>query len=240
MSKLDILAFGAHPDDIELGAGGTLITHAKMGYKVGLVDLTAGELGTRGSAEIRLKEAADATKFMGAVSRENLMMEDGHFLNSKESREQIIIRIRTHRPAIVLCNAPHDRHPDHQRAAELVRDACFYSGLVKVDVRDQNGNSPDPWRPKLVIHYIQFYDLQPSFLIDISDSIDEKMKAIRAYRSQFHNPASTEPSTLIASPEFLDNIRNRASYFGQFIGVRYAEGFVGTRHTGLRDLGQLL
>lgn len=235
MTKLDILAFGAHPDDIELGCGGTLIAHAKQGKKIGLVDLTLGELGTRGTPEIRLEEAADAAKIMGAEIRENLRMADGFFVNDEAHQKIVIQTIRRYRPEIVLCNAPTDRHPDHGRGGALVKQAAFLSGLRRIETED-NGSAQEPWRPKAVYHYIQFYDLKPSFLVDISHVMDEKIAGYKAHRSQFYDPNSNEPMTLIAQPEFLENIKGRAAYFGQYIGAKYAEGFILDSYIGVDDL----
>ncbi len=237
--KLDILAFGAHPDDIELGAGGTLIAHVHQGKSVGLIDLTHGELGTRGNKEIRLQEAAKAKEIIGAVTRMNLGMADGFFQNDEKHQKEIIRIIRHFRPEIVICNAPSDRHPDHGRASQLVSDACFYAGLTKISTQ-WVGKHQEAWRPRFVYHYIQYYDLKPDILVDISNFIDLKMEAIKAHQSQFYNPNSNEPQTLISQPEFLDNVINRASYYGQYIRVKYAEGFITQRISGVKSLFDLL
>jgi bacillithiol biosynthesis deacetylase BshB1 len=237
--KLDILAFGAHPDDIELGAAGTLIAHIQQGRSVGLVDLTYGELGSRGNKEIRLQEATHAKELMGAVTRMNLGMADGFFQNDEKHQKEVIRIIRHFKPDIVICNAPTDRHPDHGRAAQLVVDACFYSGLIKI-ITQWVGKNQEPWRPKAVYHYIQYIDLKPDILVDISGYMDLKMKCIKAHESQFYNPNSNEPETLISQPEFLENVINRAAYYGQYIGVKYAEGFITQRTPGIQNLFHLL
>lgn len=233
--KLDILAFGAHPDDIELGAGGTLIAHKKMGYSFGIIDLTLGELGTRGTTQIRLKEAATASKIMGSTVRENLTFKDGFFQNDAKHQLAVIKMIRKYRPDVVICNSLEDRHPDHGRAGALLEESCFYAGLEKIKT-----GTLQPWRPKQILHYIQYQDLKPTILIDISEAMELKMKAIRAHSSQFYDPKSKEPSTLISQPEFLENLKNRASYYGQYIGARYAEGFITKKMIGLKDLSNLL
>lgn len=233
--KLDLLAFGAHPDDIELGCGGTLLTHVAQGKKIGLIDLTLGELGTRGTPEIRLDEAADAAKILGASVRENLRMADGFFANDEAHQKQIIRILRKYRPEIVLCNAPTDRHPDHGRGGQLVKHAAFLSGLRKIETED-DGQAQAPWRPKALYHYIQFYDLKPNFLVDISGMMDQKIASYRAHKSQFFDPQSKEPETLISKPDFLENIRGRARYFGQYIHAQYAEGFITDSYLGVDDL----
>lgn len=240
MIKLDILAIGVHPDDVELGCGGTLIKEIKRGKKVGIVDLTLGQLGTRGSIEKRLQEAEKAAKIMGIHVRENLEMEDGYFENDAEHRLKIIRAIRQYRPEIILCNAPKDRHPDHGRSSQLVVDAAFYSGLQKIECKDKNGNLLEAWRPKQLYHYIQFYDLKPDFAVNISEEIDKKIEAILAHDSQFYNPNSSEPATLISSPEFLNHTRNRAASLGIQIGVNYAEGFISERILGVENMEGLL
>lgn len=238
VEKLDILAFGAHPDDIELGAGGTLAAHARMGKKIGLIDLTLGELGTRGTVEIRLQEARDAAILLGASVRENLQMADGFFTESEENRIKIIEVIRKYQPEIVLCNALSDRHPDHKRGGDLVSDACFYAGLQKIETR-LGEEIQTPWRPKQVYRYIQFHHIEPDFLMDVSADMETKMAAVRAHTSQFFNPGSAEPKTLIASEEFMHSIEQRAAYFGLFMGVSYAEGFTVARYPGVKDLFHL-
>jgi bacillithiol biosynthesis deacetylase BshB1 len=238
MIKLDILAFGSHPDDIELGCGGTLISHVKKGKKVGLIDLTLGELGTRGTVEIRLQEAKDAADIIGAEIRENLNMADGFFVNDEAHQRLVIKAIRKYKPEIVLCNAPIDRHPDHGKGGALVKQAAFLSGLRKIETED-NGLAQEPWRPKAVYHYIQYYDLNPTFLVDISDVMDEKIASYKAHKSQFFDPNSQEPETLISKPDFLENITGRARYFGQYIHANYAEGFILDNYIGVDDLFNL-
>lgn len=233
--KLDILAFGAHPDDVELGAGGTLISHKKMGYAFGIVDLTLGELGTRGTTQLRLKEAAAAAKIMGASIRENLKFKDGFFTNDAAHQLKVIEVIRKYRPEIVICNAPEDRHPDHGRAGDLLEEASFYAGLEKIKTKGLL-----PWRPKQVLHYIQFRDLKPTILVDISDVIELKMKAIKAHSSQFYDPKSKESATLISQPEFLENVKNRSAYYGQYIKAKYAEGFISKNMLGVKDIFHLI
>lgn len=237
--KLDILAFGAHPDDIELGAGGTLIAHVHQGKSVGLIDLTYGELGSRGNKEIRLQEAARAKEIIGAATRMNLGMADGFFQNDEKHQKEIIRIIRHFRPEIVICNAPSDRHPDHGRASQLVSDACFYAGLTKISTQ-WVGKTQEVWRPRFVYHYIQYHDLKPHILVDVSSYMDLKMESIKAHQSQFYNPHSNEPQTLISQPEFLENVINRASYYGQYIGVKYAEGFITQHIPGVKNLFDLL
>lgn len=237
--KLDILAFGAHPDDIELGAGGTLIAHVHQGKSVGLIDLTYGELGSRGNKEIRLQEAAQAKEIIGATTRMNLGMADGFFQNDEKHQKEIIRIIRHFKPEIVICNAPTDRHPDHGRAAQLVSDACFYAGLTKISTQ-WVGKYQDVWRPRMILHYIQYYDLKPTILVDISQFIDLKMQAVKAHQSQFYDPNSKEPQTLISQPEFLDNVINRAAYYGQYIGAKFAEGFITQRIPGVNNLFDLM
>lgn len=237
--KVDILAFGAHPDDIELGAGGTLIAHVHQGKSIGLVDLTYGELGSRGNKEIRLQEATKAKEIIGAVARMNLGMADGFFQNDEKHQKEVIRIIRHFKPEIVICNAPSDRHPDHGRASQLVNDACFYAGLTKISTQ-WVGKYQDAWRPRMILHYIQYYDLKPTILVNISAFIDLKMQCIKAHQSQFYNPNSSEPQTLISQPEFLDNVINRAAYYGQYIGAKYAEGFITQRIPGVNNLFDLI
>lgn len=238
MIKLDILAFGAHPDDIELGCGGTLVSHVKQGKKVGLIDLTLGELGTRGTPEIRLEEAKEAAKIIGADIRENLRMADGFYVNDEAHQRLVIQAIRKYKPEIVLCNAPLDRHPDHGKGGSLVKQAAFLSGLRMIETEFE-GKAQEPWRPKAVYHYIQFYDLTPTFLVDISDVMDEKIASYKAHKSQFFDPNSKEPETLISKPDFLENITGRARYFGQYIHAKYAEGFIVDNYIGVEDLFDL-
>ncbi len=236
--KLDILAIAAHPDDAELSCGATLYQHALDGKKTGIVDLTTGQLGTRGTPALRIKESHEAAKILKLAVRENLEMEDGFFLNDKAHQLRLITAIRKYQPDILLINAPHDRHPDHGKGAQLASDAAFLSGLAKIKTK-HNGKLQDAWRPKNVYHYIQAVHIKPDFVVDISDSYDVKMQAILAYKSQFFNPDSKEKNTFISSPEFLDFLKARHQEFGQIAGVKYAEGFVAQRHIGVKDLTSL-
>lgn len=239
MQKLHILAIAAHPDDIELSAAGTLIRHARMGQAVGIVDLTQGELGTRGSGELRLQEAADAAKAMGAVVRENAGMEDGFFVNDKDHQLKLVQYIRKYQPDIVIANALADRHPDHGKGGKLIADACFLAGLKKV-VTTFEAQQQEAWRPKRVFHMIQDRFMEPTVIVDISDCFDQKMEAIRCYKSQFHDPSSNEPATYIATEGFLESIRSRASLLGKRIGAKYGEGFICENVPGISSLDQLL
>lgn len=222
--KLDILAFAAHPDDIELACSGTLIKQVKSGNKVGIIDLTEGELGSRGSRELRYKEAEKATKIIGNSIRENLNLGDGFFEINEQSLLRVVEMIRKYQPEIVLCNATKDRHPDHGRGGELVKRAAFLSGLVKIETK-LDGVKQNKWRPKQVFHYIQDEYIEPDFVIDITNEMEDKMKSIKAYSSQFYNPESKEPQTPISSQDFIDFLDGRARQFGRTIGVKYGEGF---------------
>ncbi len=238
--KLDILVFGAHPDDAELGAGATIAKEVAAGKKVGIIDLTRGELGTRGSAEIRDKEAAKAAEILGVVVRENLEFSDGFFVNDKDHQLEVIRMIRKYRPDIVLCNAIDDRHIDHGKGSRLVSDACFLSGLVKIDTKSDGGEQwQEPWRPKLVYHYIQWKNLNPDFVVDVSGFITKKQEAILAYSSQFYDPKSDEPETPISSKNFLDSIHYRARDLGRLVGVEHAEGFTTERIIAVKELDNL-
>jgi len=230
--KLDILAFGVHPDDIELGCSGTIIAALAEGKTVGIADLTQGELGTRGTAETRKAEAANAAAIMGVTVRENLQMADGFFQNDEAHQRKVIQVIRKYRPEIILCNAPEDRHPDHGRSARLVSDAAFLSGLRKIETLHE-GVSQEAWRPKYVFHYIQDRFIQPSFVVDITPYHDQKIKAILAYTTQFNSPGTQEPQTYISSPQFLDTVKARALMLGKRIGVQYAEGFISEKVLGV-------
>lgn len=228
--KLDILAFGAHPDDVELGCAGTILKHIEDGKKIGIIDLTRGELGTRGTAAIRDKESKAAAKILGVEFRENLKMADGFFLNDKTNQLKVIQKIRQHQPDVVIANAIEDRHPDHGRAAKLVSDACFLAGLPKIKT-SWKGKSQKAWRPKAVYHYIQYNPHKPDFAVDISKHFEKKMEAIRAFGSQFYNPHSKEPETLISTPEFFGLVKKRCEEHGRQIGAKYGEGFLfGTLH----------
>ncbi|MGN6437726.1 MAG: bacillithiol biosynthesis deacetylase BshB1 [Agriterribacter sp.] len=225
--KIDILAIAVHPDDVELGCAGTLMMEKNRGKKVGVIDLTKGELGTRGSVETRAKEAADAAQIMQLDVRENIGMADGFFKNDEAHQRLLIRYIRMYQPEIVLANALDDRHPDHGRAGHLIKDACFLSGLRKIETTDNHGNPQERWRPKYIFHYIQDRYYEPDFVYDITPVFDRKLDSIRAYTSQFHSTQynSDEPQTYISTPEFLDSIIGRQAMFGKMIGVAYAEGF---------------
>lgn len=233
--KLDILAFAAHPDDLELAASGTVLKHIKAGKKVGVVDLTQGELGSRGSAEIRHLEAEKASGIMGLSCRDNLKMADGFFEHSKENLIKIIEQIRHYRPEIVLMNAIDDRHPDHGRASKLVSEACFLAGLRRIETSYED-KIQEAYRPKNVYHYIQDRYIKPDFVIDITEFYDQKIEAIMAYKSQFYDPESTEPNTPISGKDFLDSLNGRMSEFGRAIGVLYAEGFTAEKLIGVDSL----
>lgn len=235
---VDILAFGAHPDDVELGCGGTLIQHARRGHATAVVDLTRGELGTRGTPAIRDAESEKARTILGARFRENLRMADGFFRNDRDHQLQVIRAIRTYRPRIVLANAVDDRHPDHGRAARLVRDACFLAGLRKIETM-ADGGSQAPHRPDAVYHYIQAYHIEPDLVVDVSEAFDDKMRAVAAHASQFHDPASDEPETFISSAGFLDFVGARNRDWGTLIGATHAEGFTTHRFIGVDDLTTL-
>jgi bacillithiol biosynthesis deacetylase BshB1 len=237
--KLDILAFGAHPDDVELGCSGTIAKEISLGKKVGIIDLTRGELGTRGSVEIRNNESEAAAKILGISIRENLDMRDGFFLNDESHQMRIIEIIRKYKPEIVLCNAIDDRHIDHAKGSKLVSDACFLSGLVKIET-SIDGIQQTAWRPKLVYHYIQWKNIEPDFVVDITGFIDKKEASILAYGSQFYNPNSEEPLTPIATKNFLESIHNRSRELGRLIGTEYAEGFTVERYLAVNSLGDLI
>ena len=239
--KLDILVFGAHPDDAELGAGGTIAKEVARGKKVGIIDLTRGELGTRGSAEIRDKEATKAAEILGVAIRENMQFDDGFFVNDKVHQREIIKMVRKYRPDVVLCNAIDDRHIDHAKGSQLVSDACFLSGLVKVDTKmDGDDQWQLPWRPRAVYHFIQWKNLEPDFVVDVSGFIEKKNEAILAYSSQFYDPKSDEPETPISSKNFIDSVTYRARDMGRLVGVEYAEGFNVERFVAVDNLDALL
>jgi len=239
MHKLDILAFGAHPDDVELGCAGTLLGAVAEGKKVGVIDLTKGELGTRGTVEQRLKEAQMASQILGISVRENLGMADGFFENNKEHQLLIIQTIRRFQASIIFCNAPEDRHPDHGRAAQLVEDAAFLAGLSKVETT-YNGIAQSAWRPTQVFHYIQSRSLTPNFVVDISAQMDKKMESILAHSSQFYDPNSKEPETFISGTAFLEFVKGRAKELGQQIGVQFAEGFITKKMLGIASLDAII
>lgn len=241
--KIDLLAIGVHPDDVELSCSGTLLRHLDMGRSVGLLDLTRGELGTRGTAEIRDKEAANAAALLGASFRKNLGMADGFFRNDKEHLLPIIQVIREHRPEIVLANAVKDRHSDHGRAAQLALDACFYAGLAKIETTGEDGLPQERWRPQAVYHYIQDYNLPADFVVDISNYIDRKIEVVLAFRSQFYaqdtGEFSDQLNTPISGKDFLDFLRAKARTYGRTSGFEYAEGFTVARTPGVTDLFSL-
>lgn len=237
--KLDILAFGAHPDDIELGAGATIAKEISLGKKIGAIDLTRGELGTRGSAEIRDIEAANSAEILGLSIRENLAFADGFFVNDKAHQTEIIKMMRKYRPEIVLCNAIDDRHIDHPKGSSLVSDACFLSGLVKFET-ELDGKQQKAWRPKRVYHYIQWKNIEPDFIVDVSGFMDKKVASILAYSSQFFDPNSDEPETPISSKNFIDSVTYRARDLGRFISVEHAEGFTVERYAAVTSLDSLI
>ena len=237
--KLDILVFAAHPDDAELCCAGTMAKHISLGHKVGIVDFTKGELGTRGTPEIREKEAANASAILKLSVRENLGLADGFFRNDEAHQRAVISAIRKFQPEIVLANAIYDRHSDHGRAAELAADACFLSGLAKVETKLE-GKIQQAWRPKAVYHYIQSQFIKPDFIVDISDFWEIKLASYMAYKSQVYDPTSKEPQTYISTPEFLKLIESRAIEFGHAIGAKYGEGFTVRRFPGVRNLFDLV
>ncbi len=239
--KLDLLAFGVHPDDIELSCAGTLLVEKNNGKKIGVVDLTRGELGTRGTAETREEEAENSAKILGVDARVNLDMRDAFFKNDEENQRKIISVLRKYQPDIVLCNAIDDRHPDHGRAAKLVSDSCFLSGLRKIETFDAD-NSQEIWKPKYLFNYIQDQYLIPSFVVDISTVIEKKLEAIRAFKTQFFTGSENdnEPQTYISTPEFLESIINRSKMFGKMIGVKHAEGFVSKKMVGINSFDALV
>ncbi len=237
--KLDILAFGAHPDDVELGCAGTIAKEVSLGKKVGIVDLTQGELGTRGSAELRKVEADNAAKIMGVSVRENLKFADGFFVNDKKHQLEIIKMLRKYQPEIVLCNAIDDRHIDHGKGSKLVSDACFLSGLQKIET-ELDGTRQEKWRPKLVYHYIQWKNIEPDFVVDVTGFIDKKVNAVMAYSSQFFDPNSEEPQTPISSKNFTDSIEYRARDLGRIIGTEHAEGYTIERYVAVDSLDKLM
>ena len=237
--KLDILAFGVHPDDVELGCAGTLMAAISEGKKVGVIDLTRGELGTRGTIETRKAESVKAAAIMGIQVRENLGMADGFFQNDEQHQRLVIRAIRKYQPDIILANAPEDRHPDHGRSAKLVADAAFLSGLRKIDTVD-DGISQSVWRASYIFHYIQDRFIQPSFVIDISAFMHKKIEAILAYNTQFNSTDSSEPQTYISSPQFLETVKARALMLGKRIGVGYAEGYITEKIIGLKSFDGII
>lgn len=232
--KLDILVLAAHPDDAELGCGGTILKHVAMGHKVGVVDFTRGELGTRGTPETREKEAADSAKILGLSVRENLGLPDGFFVNEREHQLEVVKAIRKYQPDIILANARYDRHPDHGRGSDLAFEAGFLSGLTKISTGQA------PWRPKVMYHYIQSQLMTPDFVVDVSDFWEKKLEAIRAFKTQFHDPNSKEPDTFISSPAFMKLVESRGHEFGHGIGVKYGEGYTVRRYIGVKALTDLI
>ncbi|MCB4808414.1 bacillithiol biosynthesis deacetylase BshB1 [Tamlana sp. 62-3] len=234
--KLDILVFSAHPDDAELGCGGTIAKEVASGKKVGIIDLTRGELGTRGTIETRYSEASDAAKILGVTVRENLKFDDGFFVNDKAHQLKVIEKIRQYQPDIVICNAIDDRHIDHGKGSKLVSDACFLSGLIKIETRNENGDLQQAHRPKCVYHYIQWKPIDPDFVVDISGYMQVKMNSVLAYKTQFYNADSKEPETPISSKNFTDSVNYRARDLGRLVGVEYAEGFTVERYVAVDSL----
>ena len=237
--KLDILVFAAHPDDAELSCSGTIISHIKQGKKVGMVDLTKGELGTRGTPETRMQEARQAAGILGLSVRENLGFEDIHFENNKGHQLEVVKMIRKFQPELVLANAVEDRHPDHPKASQLVVQACFMAGLKKIETL-QDGSAQTAWRPNAVYHYIQSNFIKPDIIVDISDHWDQRMESVKAFKSQFYDPDSKEPETFISSAQFMNLLKARATEFGKSIGVKYGEGFTVDRNIGVGSLFHLL
>jgi len=239
MIKLDVLVFGAHPDDVELGCGGTIAKEIFFGKKVGIIDLTQGELGTRGSVEKRYQEATKAAEILGVSIRENLKFRDGFFVNDQKHQIEVIKRIRKYKPEIVICTAIDDRHIDHAKGSKLVSDACFLSGLrmIKTEI---NGENQQAHRPKAVYHYIQWKNIEPDFVVDISDFMDKKLQAVFAYDSQFFKPNSDEPITPIATKNFQESIEYRAKDLGRLIDVNYAEGFTAERLVAVKKISDLI
>lgn len=237
--KLDILVLAAHPDDAELGCGGTIAKHTALGHKVGIADLTRGELGTRGTPEIREQEASDSARILGVSVRENLQLADGFFQNDPDSQRILIRAVRKYQPRIVLLNARTDRHIDHGKGASLAYDASFLAGLEKIETLDESGVKQKPWRPEVVYHYIQSQFIVPDFVVDISAEWDLKMKAIKAFKSQFFDPDSQEPETYISKPGFLKMLEARAVEYGHAIGATYGEGFTARRFIGVTSLFDL-
>jgi N-acetylglucosamine malate deacetylase 1 len=238
--KLDILVLAAHPDDAELGCGGTIAKHTAAGKKIGVVDFTKGELGTRGTPESRSQEAAASAKILGLSVRENLGLRDGFFQNDEVSQKALIQSIRKYRPDIVLANAIYDRHIDHGKGASFGYDSCFLSGLSKIHTVDEKGVKQEPWRPLVVYHYIQSQFIEPDFIVDVTGYWDVKMEAIRAFKSQFFDPSSNEPQTYISKPEFMKMLEARGIEFGHAIGATHGEGFTVRRYPGVKSLFDLV
>jgi len=238
--KLDILVFAAHPDDAELGCGGTIAKHVSLGHKVGIIDFTRGELGTRGTPETRQVEAAEAARILGASVRENLRLRDGFFQNDEASQLAVVRAVRKYQPEIVIANAIYDRHVDHGKGASLAYDGCFLSGLAKIETVDESGKKQQAWRPKAVYHYIQSHLIEPDVVVDITGFWETKLNAIKAFKTQFFDPGSKEPETYISKPGFLQMIESRGIEFGHAIGVTHGEGFTVRRYPGVDNLLNLI
>jgi bacillithiol biosynthesis deacetylase BshB1 len=232
--KLNILVFGAHPDDVELGCAGTILKQIKQGLKVGIIDFTKGELGTRGTHKTRTEETENATKILGVEIRENMGFKDGFFLNDENHKLELIKKIRQYRPEIIITNAPSDRHPDHGRASDLTIDACFLAGLEKIET------GQEVWRPKHIYHYIQFNTILPDFVVDITEEMDAKIESIICYKTQFYNPDSTETETIISSEDFLESVKYRAKDLGRQANCKYAEGFISNQSLKVNSLKDLI
>ncbi len=240
--KVHSLAIGVHPDDVELSCSGVIINEIKAGKKVAVVDMTQGELGTRGTVDSRYQEAATAAMIMGVHARENLKMRDGFFVNDEENKLKLITAIRKYQPEIIFANALEDRHPDHGRAGKMIAECAFLAGLSKIETKDEAGRVQEKWKPAYVLHYIQDWFREPDFIVDISDVFEQRMEAIAAYGTQFHNPAdkSGEPQTYISTPDFYESVIARARMIGKRIGVKYAEGFNTEKTIGIRSLDALV
>ncbi|RFP64962.1 bacillithiol biosynthesis deacetylase BshB1 [Hymenobacter lapidiphilus] len=238
--KLDVLALGAHPDDVEMSCSGTLLAAAAAGKTIGIIDLTRGELGTRGTPETRAEEAERASRILGLHARENLGMADGFFRNDREHQLLLVAALRRYQPDVVLCNAIHDRHPDHGRAAQLATEACFLSGLRMIETLGEDGQPQAPWRPRVVYHYIQDRQIPADFVVDITAHWPKKWESIQAYKTQFHDPNSQEPATYLSTPAFSDFMEARAREFGHLIGAQYGEGFTRERPIGVREITELI
>lgn len=238
-TKVDLLAIAAHPDDVELGCSGTLLVHARMGKKIGIIDLTQGELGTRGTAETRRQEAEASGGVLHLDVRENLELPDGFFENSRDHRMAVIRAIRQYRPEIVLANAPEDRHPDHGRASQLIYDSCFLAGLTKIET-ELDGEKQNAWRPKQIFYFIQDRYLDPDFIVDISEVIDQKKEAILCYKTQFLAATDDAVQTYISTPKFFDSVIQRSEMMGKMIGVPYGEGFISPKKLGIRNFDDLI
>ena len=237
--KLDILVIAAHPDDAELGCAGSILKQISLGNKVGILDLTKGELGTRGSAHLRMQESEEASKKLGIQMRENLGFRDGFFLNDESHQLRIIEVLRKYQPEIVLANAVFDRHPDHAKGSSLISMSCFYSGLRRISTK-LDGIDQDAWRPKAVYHYIQDYYIKPDFVLDISEFMEKKLEVIRSFKSQFYDPNSDEPQTVLTNPDFMEQVKGRAREYGRVAGFKFAEGYTVQRLIGVNDLFKLI